>query len=189
MPRAGVTTERVIEEAELLADEGTLADVTLARIAGRLNVKVPSLYKHVAGLDAVRASVETRATADLGQTLGRAAVGVSGDDAVDALARAYRDWAKRHPGRYSAILRAPDPGDEAAMTASTAAVQIVFDALAGYGLTGDDTIDATRAFRSALHGFVSLEAAGGFGLPQDVDRSFAQLVNALKAGLKRWDTL
>ena len=75
------------------------------------------------------------------------------------------------------------------MAASTAAVQIVFDALAGYGLTGDDAIDATRAFRAALHGFVSLEAAGGFGLPQDVDRSFAQLVNALKAGLKNWSTL
>ena len=189
MPRAGVTTDRVIQEAELLADEVGLADVTLARIAGRLDVKVPSLYKHVAGLDALHAFVEARAKSDLGDALGRAAVGVAGDDAVDALADAYRDWAKRHPGRYGAILRAPDPDDEAAMAAGAAAVQIVFDALAGYGLTGDDAIDATRAFRAALHGFVSLEAAGGFGLPQDIDRSYAQLVNALKAGLRRWETL
>ena len=73
------------------------------------------------------------------------------------------------------------------MAASAGAVQIVFDALAGYGLTGDDAIDATRAFRAALHGFVSLEAAGGFGLPQDVDRSFHKLVDALKRSLRDWE--
>lgn len=189
MPRAGVTTDRVVEEAESLADEVGLAEVTLAQIAGRLDVKVPSLYKHVAGLDALHALVEVRAKSDLGDALGRAAVGVAGDDAVDALADAYRDWAKRHPGRYSATLKAPNPSDEAAVAASDSAVQIVFDALAGYGLTGDDAIDATRAFRAVLHGFVSLEAAGGFGLPQDVDRSFHKLVDAFKASLRNWSTL
>jgi AcrR family transcriptional regulator len=188
MPRAGVTSDRVIEQAELLADEVGLADVTLAQIAARLDVKVPSLYKHVAGLDAVLRLVEARAKADLGQTLGRAAVGVAGDAAVDALAHAYRDWARRHPGRYPATLRAPDPDDAAAMAASAAAVQVVYDTLAGYGLTGDDAIDATRAFRAALHGFVALEAAGGFGLPRDVDRSFGRMVDALKTALKNWAT-
>jgi AcrR family transcriptional regulator len=189
VPRAGVTTARVVEEAEILADEVGLADVTLAQIAARLDVKVPSLYKHVAGLDAVHALVEARAKADLADALGRAAVGVAGDDAVDALADAYRDWARRHPGRYSATLKAPDPDDEPAQTASARAVQVVFDALAGYGLTGDDAIDATRAFRAALHGFISLEAAGGFGLPQNVDRSFHKLVDALKRSLRDWDRL
>lgn len=186
MPRAGVTTDRVVEEAELLADEVGLADVTLAQIAGRLDVKVPSLYKHVTGLSAVHALVEARAKSELGEAMGRAAVGVAGDDAVDALADAYRGWAKRHPGRYSATLKAPNPDDQAAVAASARAVQVVFDALAGYGLTGDDAIDATRAFRAALHGFVSLESVGGFGLPQDVDRSFHRLVDALKRSLREW---
>ena len=30
---------------------------------------------------------------------------------------------------------------------------------------------AIRAFRSALHGFVSLEAGGGFGMPEAIDDS------------------
>ena len=42
---------------------------------------------------------------------------------------------------------------------------------------------ATRAVRSALHGFVGLEAVGGFGLPQDVDPSYDWLVDLLHAGL------
>jgi len=58
--------------------------------------------------------------------------------------------------------------------------------LAGYGLTGDDAIDATRAMRSALHGFVSLEQAGGFGLPVDIDHSYSQLVLALDLAFANW---
>jgi Tetracyclin repressor-like, C-terminal domain len=62
----------------------------------------------------------------------------------------------------------------------------VFSVLSGYGLTRADAIDATRALRAALHGFVQLEAVGGFGLPQDVDRSFARLVELLDAALRNW---
>ena len=47
-------------------------------------------------------------------------------------------------------------------------------------------IDAARALRSALHGFVDLENHGGFGLPVDVDRSFERLVSALERDLQTW---
>ncbi len=43
---------------------------------------------------------------------------------------------------------------------------------AGYGLTGDDAIHAIRGLRALMHGFVSLEAAGGFAMPQDLDESY-----------------
>ena len=53
--------------------------------------------------------------------------------------------------------------------------------------TGTTTaVDATRACRAALHGFVSLEAAGGFGLPVDVDRSYERLIDALDVSLSGW---
>jgi hypothetical protein len=42
----------------------------------------------------------------------------------------------------------------------------------------------SRALRSALHGFASLEAAGGFGLPRDVNRSYRFLVDTLITGLQ-----
>jgi AcrR family transcriptional regulator len=189
VPRAGLTRERVVEEAEQLADEVGGSQLSLASIASRLGVQVPSLYKHVAGLPALRSHVEARAKAELAEVLGRSAVGVSSGDAVDALADAYRTWAKRHPGRYEFTLRAPDPDDAASLDASDRAVRVMYDALAGYGLTGDDAIDATRAFRAALHGFIALEAAGGFGLPRDVDRSFERLVGALKRSLTEWAAL
>jgi hypothetical protein len=56
--------------------------------------------------------------------------------------------------------------------------------LAGLGVAPDDTIAVIRTVRSALHGFVSLEASGGFGLPDDVDRSFETLVSVVLAGIR-----
>jgi AcrR family transcriptional regulator len=183
MPRAGLSEDRVVEEAELLADEG--APVTLAALAARLGVQVPSLYKHVAGADALQQLVATRAKNELADVLARASVGKAGPDAVAALAVAYRGWAIAHPGRYATTLRASDPANAAEVEAGSRAVQVMFDALAGYGLVGDDAVDATRIFRSALHGFVTLGAAGGFGMP-GVERTFEQLVSVLQHSLADW---
>ena len=183
MPRAGLSAERVVQEAEVLADEVGLGNVTLAALAERLGVRQPSLYKHVDGIDAVRRAISVRAKRELAEVLGRSAVGRSGEDAVIAIAGAYRAWALEHPGRYAATVRAPDTGDGEDEAASLAAVEVVTDVLDGYGLSGDDAIDATRALRSALHGFLSLEASGGFGLPVDVDRSFERMVLTIAAGL------
>ena len=43
--------------------------------------------------------------------------------------------------------------------------------------------------RAGLHGFVTLEAAGGFGLPREIDRSYVALVAALDHALASWGAL
>jgi hypothetical protein len=37
-----------------------------------------------------------------------------------------------------------------------------------------------------MHGFVTLEAAGGFGLPRSVDATYARLIAALDAAFETW---
>jgi hypothetical protein len=61
-------------------------------------------------------------------------------------------------------------------------VDLVVAVLRGYELDGDDAVHATRVLRAALHGFVSLEAEGGFGLPLPLDQSFALLLAVLDKG-------
>ncbi len=78
----------------------------------------------------------------------------------------------------------PDPEDAEHLTAGERAVGTIYAVLRGYGLDGDAAVDATRALRSALHGFVTLEASGGFGLPQDIARSYDQLVAAMDVALR-----
>jgi hypothetical protein len=39
-----------------------------------------------------------------------------------------------------------------------------------------------------MHGFVTLQAAGGFGLPRSVDATYARLITALDAAFATWST-
>ncbi len=184
MPRAGLTEDRVVLEAERIADEVGLRRFTLAALAERLGVRQPSLYKHITSMEGLQRSIAIRAKLELAEVLGRATVGRAGADAVRAMCRAYRSWALAHPGRYAATVRALDAADAEDLRASTAAVDVVFGVLGGYGLSGDDAIDAARALRAALHGFHVLERGDAFGLPAQVQRSFDRLVDGLVVALE-----
>jgi AcrR family transcriptional regulator len=183
VPRAGLSTASVVTAAAALADAHGLDGLTLARVAESVGVRTPSLYNHVGSLEDVRRGVALVALRELADALRDAAVGRAGDDALVAMADAYRDYARRHPGRYAATQRAPASGDDEIAAASAAAVDVVLAVLRGYGLEGDDAIHAARAVRSALHGFVTLETGNGFGIPVDLDESFARMVGALGRGL------
>lgn len=186
MPRAGLSRARVVDEAAELADEVGLEGLTLAALAERLGVRQPSLYKHLDSLAGLRRSISLQAKGELGDVLLRAAVGRSGADAITVMAGAYREWALEHPARYTAAQWIAGPEDEEDTAASLGAIQVISDVLTAYELRGDDAIDVIRAFRSTLHGFVSLEAAGSFGLDRDLDRSFDRLVRGFVITLTNW---
>lgn len=179
MPRAGLSRAVVVETGARIADESGLDRLTLAAVAQDAGVRLPSLYKHVGGLDDLQRGVAVVALDELAEHLTRAALGRSGPAALRPLGDAYRTYAKEHPGRYAATLRAPAPDDAEHAAAAENVVRVVFAVLEGYGLAGDDLVHATRILRSALHGFVALEAVGGFGLPEDVDETFGRLVDGL----------
>jgi AcrR family transcriptional regulator len=186
MPRAGLTEDRVVTEAELMADEAGLSKVTLAALAERLGVRQPSLYKHIESLAGLQRSVSIRAKTELADVLARAAVGRSRRDAIQSISHAYRTWALAHPGRYEALQHPPAQGDQEDEAVSTALVALFADCLAGYDLRTDDEIDAIRALRSALHGFVALESSGAFGLPVDIDHSFDRMVSGVVLAIAGW---
>jgi AcrR family transcriptional regulator len=183
MPRAGLDTDRVVAAAARIADERGLDALSLAALAVELGVRPPSLYAHVGGLDDLRRRVALRGVRELTALLQAAAAGRADGDALRAVARAYRAYALEHPGSYAALQRAPAPGDAEAVEAAKQVVGVVLAVLRGYGIEGDDALHATRAVRSALHGFVAVETAGGFGLPLDIDESFDRLVSLIDAGL------
>jgi AcrR family transcriptional regulator len=183
MPRMGLDAERVVDAAADIADAEGLEAVTLARVAGELGVRAPSLYNHVDGRDDVLRAIAVRGVRELTSALREAAVGRSSADALTAAARAYRAYARAHPGRYAATVAAPTRGDEEHRAAASEAVDVMLAVMRGWDLEGDDAIHAVRAFRSAVHGFVAIEAADGFGMAVDVDASFDRLVASLAGGL------
>ncbi len=169
-----------------MADDVGWEQLTLAAVAGRLGVRLPSLYKHIDSVDALRLDVSALATRELADVLTAASVGVSDERALRALGSAYRAYATAHPGRYAATIRPPQSAVGPHHEAAEAILTVTLAILAGYGIEGDDGIDAARALRATLHGFAALEAASGFGIPRDVDRSFEALLSGLHDMLSGW---
>lgn len=180
MRRAGLDPDAVVTAAAALADAGGLDALTLARLADRLGIRSPSLYAHVDGLADLRARLAERGAAELARSLQAAAAGRAGGDALAAVADAYRAYALAHPGCYAALQLA---SELRAGEAAREVVEVVLAVLRGYSLEGDDAVHAVRTIRAALHGFVTLETGAGFGMPLDLDESFARLVATLDRGL------
>ena len=183
MARRGLDRERVVDAAVDIADaDGPRRGDPGAR-RRRLGVRPPSLYNHVAGRDALLREVALRGVRGLTDALRGAAVGRAGADAVRAMAGAQRAYARAHPGCYAASVRAPAAGDAAHREAAAEATAVLEAGLRAWDLEGDDLVHAMRAIRSAVHGFVAIEAAGGFGLPVEREASFDRLVAMLVTGL------
>lgn len=174
----------VVAGAAALVNERGAEALSLAELAARFRVRTPSLYNHIQGLDGLRRDLALLGLKELTERLQSAGTGLAGKDALGAIAAAYRDHARQNPGVYTFTLRAVDSKDEELRGVSDNLLNLVLAALRGYKLEGERAIHAARGVRSALHGFVSLEIAGGFGMPVDLDKSFRRLIDMLDAGLR-----
>lgn len=185
MPRMGLTPDRVVATAAAMADESGLEKVTLADVADRLGVRVPSLYKHIDGLDDLRQRMADSGMAALAATVSRAAEGRQGRDALVSIAQAYRRFARLHPGQYQALVRPSSPGS-AHFDDAQKVVELLARVVGDYKVSPEDTVHAVRTIRSALHGFASLEAVAAFGRSGTVEASFYSMIAMIDRGLGGW---
>ncbi|ULH16426.1 WHG domain-containing protein [Deinococcus sp. KNUC1210] len=182
--RPGLNPAQIIGAAADLADRVGLYQFTLKELAEQLGVRTPSLYNHVASLEAVQRGLRLRAVQELTARVQQAAVGRSGLEGLRAVAAAERDFARQRPGLFAAMQRTFEGEDEELKAASRTLLGIVLAVLRSYGLEGEQGIHAARALRASLTGFVGLEAQQGFGLAADVEQSFEWLISVLDAGLR-----
>jgi len=180
--RLGITHGAVLDTAFSMVDADGLANLRITAVAEALGVKPPSLYSHVDGVNGMLDEMAISATAEFGDVLTGSVDGTTGDDAIRAFAAAYRSWATKFPGRYELTLRAARDV-EARKFAGRAALDTMNDLLAAYGLSGPDAVRAGRSLRSALHGFVTLEAIDNLGRGSH-DTSFDFLINLIIEGIK-----
>jgi AcrR family transcriptional regulator len=188
MGRAGLTAERVTLAGAELADEVGLEHVTMSAVARRLGVKDASLYAHVRSLEDLRGRIALLAADEKTIRIADAIAGRAGKDALVAYANAYRSYAHEHPGRYTAtqVPMRIDPELAAAAPGPRRAVELTYGMLRAYKLDEPDLTDAVRLVRATLHGFVSLEAAGGFAHARPVEESWTSCLEALHASLRHW---
>jgi AcrR family transcriptional regulator len=166
---------------ELLDEHGT-DELTLAKVAEHTGVAAPSLYKHVRSLADLRNQIAIRMVGELTERLTAAVMGRGGDQALRAAMWAYRQYVLEHPNRYAAFPQTP-PSDPELAAALGRLLEVVLAVLRDYGLEGSTAIHAARCFRATAHGFASLQAAGAFRLPEDLDTTYDHLIGMLTTGI------
>jgi AcrR family transcriptional regulator len=182
---AKLSRDSIVNAALTFLDRDGWDALTINALATQLGTKGPSLYNHVDSLEDLRRTVRMRVVGDIIEMLNTVGQGRTRDDAVMAMASAYRSYAHHHPGRYSAFTRMPLGGDDPEFTDATrAAAGPVIAVLASYGLDGEDAFYAALEFWSAMHGFVLLEMTGAMnGI--DTDAVFTDMVMRLASGMER----
>ncbi|MFF6876697.1 MULTISPECIES: WHG domain-containing protein [unclassified Streptomyces] len=186
MARVGLTPERLTEAGAELADEVGFEQVTVSALARRFDVKVASLYSHVRNSHDLKTRIALLALTELADRASEALAGRAGKDALAALANVYRDYAREHPGRYSAAQLRLDP-HTAAASAGVRHAQMTRALLRGYALTEPDQTHAVRLLGSVFHGYVSLELGGGFShSAPDTEETWARILDALDTLLRNW---
>jgi AcrR family transcriptional regulator len=179
MPRANLAPTVILDKAVEFVDANGYDQLSMTKLARLFDVATPSLYKHVSSLGSIQTGIAERGIRELRDALSEAASGQTQGEALKRMAEVYRCYAHAHPGRYEAIQKAPDPSNAVLHTLTEQLLDILFGLLATYGRFGTQAVHDVRMLRSALHGFVILEAAGGFGTPLDVNHSFCHMVKIL----------
>ncbi|MGW0662398.1 TetR/AcrR family transcriptional regulator [Streptodolium elevatio] len=186
MARAGLTAERLARAGAELADEAGFDQVTLSAVARRFDVKVASLYSHLASSQELKTRIALLALEEMADRVAAALAGRAGKDALTAFADVYRDYAREHPGRYAAAQLRLD-AETAAASAGVRHAQMTRALLRGYDLAEPDQTHAVRMLGSVFHGYISLEMGGGFShSAPDTQETWSRMLDALDALLRNW---
>lgn len=183
MPRVGLDIDTILQAAAELVDTEGLDTLTLATLAQKLGIRSPSLYNHVNGLPGLRLQLTVYGLKQLEAVMRSAVHGRSRDEAIRALAHAYLDFARKHPGLYAFTQRVIDRADTRIQQAAGSVANVPIEVLREYGLENELSIHLVRGLRSLMHGFASLEQQGGFGMPIDLNVSFRLMVDTFLAGI------
>jgi AcrR family transcriptional regulator len=168
-PRA----REIVVAARAILEEDGLDALTMRRIAERLGIRAPSLYKHFPDKQALEAAIISAAFEEQAGVFERAVE--EGDDPLAALGAAYRRFALAHPHLYRLMtdrelrrdLLGPGVEDRAGLTI--------------YRAAGEDT-DRARAAWAFAHGMAMLELTNRFPPGADIDAAWREGIRAFRNG-------
>lgn len=175
----------VIEKAAELIETVGFDDMTLSCLAEELGIKSASLYNHIDSLKDLRSGLAAKSMQLLGEECRNAVVGKSGDEAILAMAYAYRQFAKKKPQLYKAFMQNSLLSQEERTKSGALLTQTLDKLLEPYGYNEKEALHIARGVRAFLHGFVYMGEEGFFkSTKASVDTSFEYLMKELIAHIQ-----
>lgn len=177
MQKRNLTKEKIIQTAFSLADEIGINKVTFPKLAEKLGIKYPSLYNHFNNMESLKVEMTAYLLNDLNASLMKRLIGKSGDAAVKEYAYAYREFALKNKTAYVLFMDIPSTHNEDMYGLAKETTNILSIILSYYIKDKTKIVYKSRAFRSLLHGFVSLYSFGYFQGEASLEESFESMID------------
>jgi AcrR family transcriptional regulator len=163
----GPTKARIFDEALLLIEQDGLSKLSMRNLADRLQMKAPSLYKHIQNKDEIVAFVQTAGIQSFADFLKKAR------NTRTAKVLAYRKWALQNPNLYEITFRYPLRRELLPIGLEDQVTKYVIE------LAGRDHEHA-RAVWALLHGLVDLELVGRFPANADMEKTWKSALKLIR---------
>jgi AcrR family transcriptional regulator len=153
---------------ELLEEEGP-DGLSMRRIAERVGIRAPSIYKHLPDKQALEAALISVGFELMADAFERALSGA--EDPLRALAGAYRAFAEAHPHLYRLMTDRELKRELLTAGVEERASAPIFEAVGG-------DIDLARAAWAFAHGMTILELNNRFPPDADLDAAWERGIDA-----------
>ena len=164
-PRA----KQIVEIARDLLEQEGLEALTMRRLADRVGIRAPSLYKHFADKNALETALISDGFVELADVFETATA--DADDPLAAIAAAYRNYAHTHPHLYRLMTERPLPREQLAAGVEDRTALPILQALGG-------DPDLARAAWAFAHGMTNLELNQRFPPNANLDTAWKRGIDA-----------
>ena len=184
LAKRGLDKNAVIASAAALANEKGLDNVTLKDLADSLEIRSPSLYNHISGLNELKREIMLYGWKQAEESILQSAEGINGYESIRAMCRAFYRYASENKGVFSAMLWYNKYADEGSMEATSELFSRLYKIMEDMDISREKTEHLIRTLRGFLEGFALLVNNGAFGHPADIDESFEVSLDVLIEGIK-----
>ena len=167
-PRA----KEIVAVARRLLEEEGLERLSMRRLADRLGIRAPSLYKHFADKQELEAALISDGFEEQAAVFENALADAA--DPLAAIAAAYRAFATAHPHLYRLLTERPLEREKLVAGVEARAGRPVYEAVGG-------DVDLARATWAFAHGMTNLELNRRFPDGADLDAAWERGVASFRA--------
>lgn len=184
MSKNNINEEIIIETSAKLVNNIGLDNLSLKLIAKNLNIKSPSLYNHISGLEETKQKLMLYGWKQMEEIIIESTIGVSGYDALRNMCNAFYEYATNNKGVFTAMLWYNKYKNEELNIATTKLFNIIFKILKPLNISDDNINHIIRTLRSFLEGFSLLVNNNAFGNPILIKESFNLSLEIIINGIK-----
>ena len=184
MSKNNISDALIVETSARISNKVGLDNLSLKRIADELNIKSPSLYNHISGLEEIKIQLMFYGWKQMEEKMIDSAVGVAGYEALKNMCYAFYDYATTNKGVFTAMLWYNKYENVQKENATTRLFNMLFKVMKSLDISDDNINHIIRTLRGFLEGFSLLVNNNAFGNPISIKESFDLSLEIIMNGIK-----